>query len=29
VDGVEDQVKIRIIRVAWDMQYMEVVEGVA
>jgi hypothetical protein len=28
VDREEDQVKIRIVRVAWDMQDMEVAEGV-
>jgi hypothetical protein len=29
VDRGEDRVKIRIIRVAWDMQDVEVVEDVA
>jgi hypothetical protein len=29
VDRGEDQVKIRIVKVAWDMQDVEVVEDVA
>jgi hypothetical protein len=29
VDRGEDQVRIRIVRVAWDMQDVEVVEDVA
>jgi hypothetical protein len=29
VDRVQGQVKIRIVRVEWDMQDVEVVEGVA
>jgi hypothetical protein len=29
VDRVQDQVKIRIVEVDWDMQDVEVVEGVA